>query len=198
MKLLTYLSLVLMLFLAACNDDEESPTGPVKSSEDEKNIIQPFAVGNYWVYQSIMPTGVKNARSEITEAKEMIYKGEKVTLYSMYQEAGASSQVSKTFVYDDFCYVSNNTSGNEITNATKTFIYRYTGQKQVEFNGSMLTASMGKRVFKGKEIDVLKLENTAQGLTLYFKLGLGMIEEIQYFPSMNLDVTVNLTDYNIE
>ncbi len=197
MKLLTYLSLALMLFLVSCNDDEESATGPV-TGKDTGNIIQPFAVGNYWVYQSIMPTGVKNARTEIIAEEEMTYKGEKVTLYKVYQETNSQSLVSKTFVYNDFCYVSNNISGNEITDATKTFIYRYTGQKQVEFNGSMLTASMDKRVFKGKEIDVLKLENTAQGLTLYFKLGLGMIEEIQSFPSMNLDVTVNLTDYNIE
>ncbi len=197
MKFLTYLSLVLMLFLVSCSDDEDSTTGPI-TKNDTANIIQPFAVGNYWVYQSIMPTGVKNARTEIIAKEEMTYKGEKVTLYKVYQETNTQSLVSKTFVYDDFCYVSNNTSGNEITDATKTFIYRYTGQKQVEFNGSMLTASMGKRVFKGKEIDVLKLENAAQGLTLYFKLGLGMIEEIQSFPSMNLEVSVNLTDYNIE
>jgi hypothetical protein len=136
MKRYSILTLVFLIFLGACQKEDNNQTNTAKETVNE---YMPLAVGNYWVYQhSLCDSGEVNCEAVVTDTNKVI-KDTMIRGHLYYRIDGWFLQRKSTyFVRDSLDY---------LVDSSGTVIFTHTDTSSI-FNQEIIKTDDGDTLYR--------------------------------------------------
>lgn len=197
------LFLIAVIFILSCSYNDTISDPPLADNSD---ILQPLAVGNYWEYDILTDSEYFGTiKKTITSSKTITYNGTEIILFTLLSISSPhpESLLEYKFVADNFIYDATLTPEGTISEAWSVLPYRYNGE--ISFSADYVSYEVSRDFlnYRDKKTEVIKFVNDASSQATYYKLGVGLLQEVglPVFDSENNQVIESkllLKDYHIE